>query len=343
MIQEEPFGCTREGTPVTAYRLENENGMRVRILDYGCTVQSVQIPDRNGKPVDVVLGYDTVPEYQQQDGYMGACVGRVGNRIGKGAFTLEGKAFSLACNDRGNHLHGGRVGFDRRLWRGEIVSGGVRFARRSADGEEGYPGNLDVRVTYTLSDANVLRIDYSAVSDQKTLVNLTNHSYFNLNGGGTVLQHLLQIPADRFCENDANCLPTGRLLPVAGTPFDFRTPKPIGRDIGCRDAQLGCGGGYDHNFCLSGARGMHPAAALYAPESGISLEVQTTLPGVQLYTGNSLTPRTGKGGRKYSFRDAVCLETQLWPDAVHHADFPSAVLEPGVCWQQATEYRFGVR
>lgn len=330
------FGRTRDGAAVTAYRLENAAGASVTVLDYGATIQSLSVPNAAGGFTDVVLGYDTVTEYEDNGGFLGATIGRVGNRIGGASFQLGGRTYALARNDGPNHLHGGRRGFDKRMWEAELRDDSLVFSRLSPDGEESYPGDLQVEVTFTLTEDNALRIAYDAVASQDTLVNLTNHSYFNLNGGGTVLHHTLQVLAHRFTENDDGCLPTGRLLPVEGTPFDFRTPKTIGADIGRDDEQLRRGGGYDHNYVLAGPR----AVVLRGDQSGIVLTVDTDQPGMQLYTANTLTQRPGKGGTTMGPRDAVCLETQLFPDGIHRYGFPSPILRAGQKMHSETVFSF---
>ena len=330
------FGTLSDGRPVTAARLTNTRGMSVTVLDYGATIQSLVVPDRCGRPVDVVLGYDTVAEYEANDGYLGATVGRVANRIGGAAFALNGTTYPLAKNDGDNHLHGGLRGFDKYIWDMRAEDGRVICSRLSPDGEEGYPGNLSVTVTFTLTDGGALRIAYDADTDADTPVNLTNHSYFNLDGSADVLAHRLQVFADRFCENDAGCLPTGRLLDVAGTPFDFRTEKALGADICADDEQLRLAGGFDHNFCLSGTR----AAVLRSEASGICLTVDTDRPGMQVYSSNCLTRRAGKGGHSMGRRGALCLETQLYPNALALSDFPSPVLRAGRHLHSETVYSF---
>lgn len=337
------FGRTEQGGTVTAYVLSNRRGARVTILDYGCTVQSLLVPDARGGLTDVVLGYDTVAEYEKNGGFAGAVIGRVANRIGAGAFTLNGKPYFLARNDGPNHLHGGFRGFDKQLWKADEGDGSLTFSRRSPDGEEHYPGNLDVTVTYSLSGENELRITYDAETDADTVVNLTNHSYFNLHGGGTVLSHTLQVFAEQFAENDPNCLPTGRLLPVEGTPFDFRKPKELGRDIDRRDTQLQYGGGYDHNYVLSEPGPLRRAAVLSGPETGIELTVLATQPGLQVYSGNALTPRNGKRGGTVDRRCALCLETQVFPNAMACPHFPSPILRKAEHYREETVYRFGIR
>ena len=336
-----PFGTTKDGKTVTAFTIENDGGMRAEILDYGCTVRSLLVPDCMGRTVDVVLGYNTVAEYEENGGYLGAVVGRVGNRIGGGRFSLGGKEYTLAVNDRGNHLHGGLCGFDKRMWQGKRNGDELVFSLFSPDGEEGYPGNLSATVRYRLDENNTLRITYDAVSDRDTPVNLTNHAYFNLAGGGTVLGHELQIPADRFLEADENCLPTGRMMPVGDTPFDFRESKEIGRDISEDCEQLRRGNGYDHNFCLAGKGEWKLAAVLFCRETGIRMTCMTTQPGVQFYSANGLSEREGKKGRM-GVRQGICLETQVWPDAIHHADFPSCVLRAGEELHTQTAYQFSI-
>lgn len=333
------FGALPDGTSVTAARLENARGCSVTVLDYGATIQSLLVPGRTGRSVDVVLGYDTAAEYAANDGYLGATIGRVGNRIGGASFSLGGETYALAKNDGENHLHGGARGFDKRMWRMTAEGGSLVCERLSPDGEEGYPGSLSVRVTFTLTEDCALRIRYDAETDRDTLVNLTNHSYFNLNGGGSVLDHRLWLGAERFCENDARCLPTGRLLDAAGTPFDFRAGKKLGADIRADDEQLRRFGGYDHNYVLSGKT----AAKLLGAESGIELTVETDLPGMQLYTANSLTERAGKGGQTMARHGAVCLETQLFPNAMNCWGFPSPVLRGGGHMRSETVFSFSVR
>ncbi len=338
ICEKKPFGVTRNGEQVTAYTLSN-GAMSAVILDYGCTIQALYVPDKNGNPVDVVLGYDTVKGYEDGDGYLGAAIGRVGNRIAKGKFTLNGKDYTLAVNNGPNHLHGGLVGFDSVIWDAKVTEDALIFTRLSPDGEEGYPGNLAVTITYRLTE-NAITLTYDAKTDADTLVNLTNHTYFNLAGEGDVLDHVLTVNADAFCEGDPDCLPTGKLIPVAGTPFDFTKAKKIGKDIGADDIQLKNAGGYDHNFALNAGG---TAAVLYSEKTGIEMTTTTTLPGVQVYSANFLTEREGKGGRKIGFRNALCLETQVHPDAIHNPHFPSAVLKAGDLYHTETTYAFAVK
>ena len=333
------FGTLADGRTVTAGTVTNSNGASLTVLDYGATVQTLCVPDRNGRVTDVVLGYDSIAEYQQHGDYLGATIGRVGNRIANAEFSLNGTRYLLAKNDGENHLHGGTEGFDRKLWRMAAQRDSLLCWRTSPDGEEGYPGNLQVRVCFTLTGENVLRIEYDADTDADTLVSLTNHSYFNLNGQGSVLGHRLQLFSERFCENGEGCLPTGTLLTVENTPFDFRQEKRIGAEIDADVAQLTIAGGYDHNYVLGGKK----AAAVYAPESGIEMTVETDLPGMQLYTANFLSERKGKKGSMIGPRDAVCFETQLYPNAMNCYGFPSPVLRAGTHLHSETDYSFRIR
>lgn len=337
------FGRTEAGELVTAYELSNGEGMRATILDYGCTIQSLFVPNAGGGLTDVVQGYDTVTEYEKNGGFMGAAIGRVANRIGAGEFTLNGKTFHLARNDGVNHLHGGFRGFDKRIWKAEEKNGALVFSRLSPDGEENYPGDLDVTIRYTLTEKNELRVAYDADTDADTVVNLTNHSYFNLHGGGSVLGHTLQVLAEQFTEIDAGCLPTGKFLPVEGTPFDFQKPKLLGRDIEISNLQLQYGGGYDHNFVLSEPGPLRKAAILSGPETGIELTVFTTQPGLQIYSGNGLTTRKGKRSGGIERRCALCLETQLFPNAMACMNFPSPILIKSEHYREETIYQFVIR
>jgi aldose 1-epimerase len=325
-ITHRSFGVTQRGEPVTCWRLCAENGSWAEFLDYGCTLYSLVVHSRSGAPVDVVLGYDTAAAYERSDGCMGATPGRCANRIGGAAFTLNGVTYPLAANDGKNHLHGGTRGFSKYVWTVEEAEGGLRFSHLSPDGDEGYPGTLRASVLARWSDSQELELTYRAECDRDTVVNLTNHSYFNLNGHGDILGHRLSIAADFFTENDDACLPTGRILPVDGTPLDFRQAKEIGRDIDSDDPCVRKAGGYDVNLAL---RGTEPAAELYAPESGIRMALSTDQPGLQLYSANSLSERAGKSGARYMPRSALCLETQGFPDAIHHPNFPSCILRRG--------------
>lgn len=333
-----PFGVTARGEQVDLYTIKSAK-LQVELISYGATVRAVRVPDCNGKWRDVTLGYDSVGEYERSDGYLGATVGRCCNRLGGAEFTLNGVRYAVAKNDGENHLHGGEHGFDKYVWDAEIGENYVRFSRVSADGEEGYPGELRVSATYRVEGC-MLEMEYDAVSDRGTLCNLTNHTYWNLNGGGTVLNHTLRLRADSFLESDKFCLPTGRIIPVAGTPMDFRKAKAIGQDIDADYARLREFGGYDHNFCLNGLSGLHEAALLYSAESGIAMRVITTLPGLQVYTANGLSERCGKGGAVYHKHDAVCLETQFYPNAMKCAAFQKPILRPGERYHQVTQYVF---
>lgn len=340
-MKQHPFGTTKDGIAVTAYCLENANGAKATILDYGATLQSLVVPGTGGSFVDVVLGYDTLAEYEENDAFLGASVGRFANRIGGAAFALNGSEYTLAKNDGENHLHGGIKGFDKQVWNATLEQNRLVLRRTSPHMEEGFPGNLQVSIAYTLTDDNALHIAYGADTDADTILNLTNHSYFNLNGGGTALNHTLQLFADEFTQNNSACLPTGKYLSVADTPFDFRVAKPLGRDILAENEQLACGKGYDHNFVLTG-KGVRPIALLVGDQSGIRMTCLTCQPGVQLYSANFLTPRKGKNGSTMGYRDGVCLETQGFPNAPNIAHFPSCVLAKGQHFESETVYKFDV-
>jgi aldose 1-epimerase len=331
---------------VDIFTLRNANGIEIKATSYGAIITSLVTPDRSGRPADIVLGFDSLDGYLEGSPYFGAVVGRYGNRIANGRFTLDGQTYSLATNNGPNHLHGGVRGFDKVVWSAEALSGrpGVAFSRRSPDGEEGYPGNLDVRVVYELTDRDELVVEYRATTDKATPVNLTQHSYFNLAAQGDVLGHQLMIEADRYTPVSSTLIPTGELAPVQGTPFDFRTPAAIGSRIGQSDEQLKNGGGYDHNFVLNRpGPGRQLAARVVEPTTGRTLEVSTTEPGVQFYSGNFLDGTiTGKGGRVYQRRSGFCLETQHFPDSPNHPKFPSTILRPGAVYQSQTVFRFGV-
>lgn len=345
-IRKQPFGQTRNGEPVELYTLTNSNGVETSITNYGGRVVTLKVPDRAGKFADVVLGFDSLDPYLGNSPYFGALIGRYGNRIGKARFTLDGKEYKLAANNGPNALHGGVVGFDKVLWKGEEGTGeepSLKLTYLSKDGEEGYPGNLSVTVVYTLTDRNELRIDYEAATDQDTVLNLTNHSYFNLAGEGVgdILGQEIMINADRFTPIDSGLIPTGELKPVKGTPFDFTKSTAIGARINDRDQQIQFGKGYDHNFVLNGGGGLTLAARVVEPHSGRIMEVLTTQPGVQFYTGNFLDGSVkGKGGKAYPYRSAFCLETQHFPDSPNKPGFPSVVLKPGEKFTSTTVYRF---
>ncbi len=342
----QPFGKTEAGDQVELYTLTNSKGVAAAITNYGGILVSLKVPDRTGNLADVVLGFDGLDGYKTKHPYFGAIVGRYGNRIGKARFTLNGTEFKLALNDGENSLHGGAKGFDKALWSAKPLDGGrsLELTYTSKDGEEGFPGNLTTTVTYSLNEENELKIDYSATTDKDTVVNLTNHSYFNLagQGEGDVLGHMMTLNADRFTPVDAALIPTGDLKPVQGTPLDFRTPHAIGERIGEKDAQIALGKGYDHNFVINRtAEGLTLAARVAEPKSGRVMEVLTTEPGVQFYTGNFLDGSIrGKAGKVYQQRYGFCLETQHFPDSPNKPGFPSVVLKPGGRYQTTTVYRF---
>lgn len=345
MITKERFGVTKDGREVACYTLTNANGAYVKILDYGCTVQSIVVPDRDGKLVDVCLGYDTLAEYEENDGHLGGVVGRHANRIAFSRFTLNGKEYHVARNCGVHHLHGGNRSFDMFVWDAEVCGDTLRLTRLSPDGEENYPGNLRVRVEYVFTDDCALHIRYFAETDADTIINLTNHAYFNLNGqaSGTALGHLLQIDAEQITVNNADSVPTGELADVAGTPFDFRTPKAVEKDFHADNVLLQYGCGYDLNYALDNGGALREVAVLTGEKSGIVMTVATDRPGMQLYTGNYLGNRTGKGGVTYHNNDAVCLETQNYPDAMTHPNFPTPILRAGATYQTETVYRFSVK
>jgi aldose 1-epimerase len=330
------FGKTADGTPVEEFTLTNSTGATVKLISRGATLKEWLVPDKNGEVADVVFGFDDVAGYESPaNGYFGCTAGRVANRIAKGKFTLDGKDYTLATNDAPNALHGGeKRSLDKVVWQGKPFKSddgeGVVFTYSSPDGEEGYPGKLDMQVTYTLNDKNELRIDYSATTDQATPVNLTNHAYFNLAGAGspTINDHELTLTADRYTPVDDTLIPTGELASVEGTPFDFRQPHAIGERVD--QLGTGTGAGYDHNFVLNNQDGdLAVAAKVRDPKSGRVLTVSTTEPGIQFYGGNFLEGAAGKGGKKYAYRSGFCLETQHYPDSVNQENFPPIVLRPG--------------
>lgn len=344
--QTDIFGAMPDGTPVKIYTLSNHRGMKVRITEYGGIITELWAPDRAGKAANVVLGFDRLEEYTRGHPFFGAITGRVANRIAKGKFTLDGRDYTLAVNNGPNHLHGGRAGFDKKVWKSRAFtpddkSTSVEFTYTSPDGEEGYPGTLAVKVTYTLTDDNELRIDYEATTDKATPINLTNHSYFNLAGGGDVLGHRLRLHADHYTPADAGLIPTGEIAPVKGTGLDFTTPRALGERIKDFDSFAK---GYDHNFVINGGGGkLTLCARVEEPVSGRVMEISTTEPGVQLYTGNHLDgKRTGVGGIVCGRHSGFCLETQHYPDAINKPGFPSVVLRPGQTFRSATVHKFSV-
>jgi len=347
-VTQKPFG-TKDGKAVTLYTLTNSHGAQVSILNYGGIVQSLRVPDKNGKLGDVVLGFDSLARYEKDSPYFGALIGRYGNRIAGGKFTLDGKEYKLFVNNGPNSLHGGKVGFDKKVWDSKPIKtkNGVGLDLRyvSKDGEEGYPGTLSVHVIYTWTDNDALKIVYTAVTDKDTVFNPTNHSYFNLAGAGsgTVLDTRLMINASKYTPVDKSQIPTQAGTPGAGTPFDFRRSTAIGARIDATNAQLATGKGYDHNFVINGS-GLRLAARAYSPRSGRVLTMYTNEPGVQLYTGNFLDGRMkGKGGKVYAHRGAFALEAQHFPDSPNHPSFPTTELKPGQVYHQTTEYKFSVR
>lgn len=351
MIDKKLFGKLPTGEEVYLYTLTNKNGMEVKIINYGATVVSLTAPNRDGKYEDVVLGYDNLEDYVNGKSFFGCIVGRFGNRINKGKFKLDGKEYQLTINDGENHLHGGIIGYNKVLWKAEPIindsSQSLKLSYLSPDGEQGYPGNLSIEVVYTLNDKNELLIDYSAVTDKPTILNPTHHSYFNLSGSfeNTILNHELLIDADYITPINNQLIPTGELMKVDNTPFDFRSFKKIGERINDNNEQLKFGKGYDHNWVLNNFDGrVRKVAELYDPSSGRAMEVLTDQPGLQFYSGNFLDGLiTGKNGIKYNYRTGLCLETQFFPDSPNHSNFPSVVLRPGEKYKQKTIYRFIVK
>ena len=347
-ITKSDFGKTQDGKAVELYTLTNKGGLVAKVTTYGALLTEMRAPDRDGKVGNVTLGFDNLDAYLAGHPFFGATAGRYANRIAKGKFSLDGKEYTLKTNNGPNHLHGGEKGFDKVVWTAKPLEGpdgpAVEFSYRSADGEEGYPGNLDIAVTYTLTHDNELRFDYKATTDKPTVVNPTNHSYWNLAGesAGSVLSHVLTIDADKYTPVDATSIPTGELKPVEGTPFDFRKPTPVGARIGQLDNDPQ---GYDHNFALNHPAGqLGMAARLEDPKSGRVMEVWTTEPGVQLYTGNYLDGKQkGREGRPYEKHAALCLETQHFPDSPNREAFPSTRLNPGSTFTSRTTHKFSVK
>ena len=345
-----PFGRMPDGKAVEVYTLTNVRGMEVRAITYGAVIQAIRVPDRAGRLDDIALGYDSMQGYLTSSPYFGAVVGRYANRIARGRFALEGRSYRLAINNAPNHLHGGLKGYDKVLWeaqafqRGDTV--GVTFQHTSPDGDEGYPGTLRVSVSYSLNPSNELVVEYRAIADRATPVNLSQHSYFNLagEGRGDILGHVLEINADRYTPVDSTLIPTGALASVAGTPFDFRSPTAIGARIDQPDPQLKYGKGYDHNFVLNRTGGaLVHAVHVLEPETGRTLDIATTEPGLQFYSGNFLDGTiTGKGGHRYRHRSALVLETQHFPDSPNQPSFPSTILRSGQEYRSKTVFTFGV-
>lgn len=344
-LKREVVARTPEGEAIEAITLKNAHGLEAQLITWGATLTRLTAPDRAGKFVDVTLGFDDPQRYLQPHPFFGCIAGRFANRIGHARFTLDGKAYQLAANNNANHLHGGLRGFDKHIWKAEAAgANAVRFSYISPDGEEGYPGTLTVAVTYTLTDKNELRLDYEARTDAPTVLNLTNHAYFNLTGRGDVLAHELKLHAARFTAVDEGLIPTGEIKSVTGTPLDFTTAKPLGRDIApLKEAKHPLG--FDHNYVIDGAATgkLMPAAELYDPASGRLMRVFTTEPGVQLYTGNHLKDVTGRGGVVIPQHGGVCLETQHFPDSPNKPEFPTTTLRPGEVFRSTTVYEFSVR
>ena len=348
-IQKSNFGAMPDGQTVEVYKLNNVNGLEVGIITYGGIITSLKVPDKAGKIEDVVLGYDTLLEYVDSNLFFGALIGRYGNRIAKGKFSLNGNEYILAKNNGENHLHGGITGFDKVVWSAEPIEAenALKLTYVSKHMEEGYPGTLTTTVTYTLTNNNELKVSYEATTDKSTIVNLTQHSYFNLSGDGTkrITDHLLHIDADTFLPVDEGLIPTGEFRNVENTPFDFRSPKAIGQDISMKNEQLMLGQGYDHNWVLNHQdKGIRFVASAYHPESGRLLEVFTDQPGMQFYSGNFLDGEYhGKNGITYVDRTGFCLETQHYPDSPNQKDFPSVVLNPGEQYRSSTVFKFSIK
>ncbi|HYL63603.1 MAG TPA: aldose epimerase family protein [Candidatus Methylomirabilis sp.] len=345
-VERAVFGQIPGGATIETYTLTNSQGASAKVITYGATLTELRVPDREGKMGDVVLGFDNLQGYLGQHPFFGGTIGRYANRIAKGRFTLDGKEYQLAINNAPNTLHGGEIGFNRRVWTAEPVEAkdgaAVRFRYLSKDGEESYPGNVNVSVTYTLTDANALRIEYSARTDKDTVVNLTNHSYFNLAGAGSgdILKHVLDLNADNYTPVDSTLIPTGEIASVAGTPLDFRKPTAIGERIG----QIPAIGGYDHNFVLNGKMGtLRLAARVTDPVSGRQMEVWTMEPGIQFYTSIHLDGSIKGIGGAYQKYGALCLETQHYPDSPNHPNFPTTVLKPGMRFRSETIYKFSAK
>ena len=349
-ITTSPFGTLPDGKEVTRYTLRNANGVEMSVINYGGIITSLKTIDKQGQFADIVLGYDSVSSYIKSSPYFGALIGRYGNRIAKGKFTLDGTSYKLAINNNENHLHGGLKGFDKVFWNIEVLpdSASLKLTYTSADGEEGYPGTLTTEVIYTLTDANELKIDYHATTDKKTIINLTQHTYFNLTGNANqdILNHQLMMDAPQFLPVDKTLIPTNELKSVANTPFDFNTLTSIGSRIGQDDEQLKFGMGYDHCWVLNHFDGktLRKVAELFEPISGRVLEVSTTEPGLQFYSGNFLDGTLiGKGGVVYKHRSGLCLETQHYPDSPNKPSFPSVVVNPGETYTTTTVYTFSTK
>ena len=336
------FGMTSKGEETRLFTIQNDKGMEIKVSDYGATLVQVRVPDKEGRLLDVVLGYDDVQGYEAGNAFFGATIGRVANRIGNGEFRLGGRTYELTRNDGQNTLHGGRDFYNKRIWKtGETQEDHVEFLMDSPSGDQGFPGNVKISVTYTLTKDNEVKIHYRAVPDADTLMNLTNHSYFNLSGhaSGTVLDQEVMLYADAYARADSQSIPTGEIVPVSGTPMDFRQLKPVGAEIEEAYEALEFGKGYDHNWALNG-NGYRKAAFMRSKESGIAMEVYTDLPGMQFYTANFVDHEKGKAGAVYNMRQAACFETQYFPDAVHKDHFEGPEVKAGEVYETTTAYRF---
>jgi aldose 1-epimerase len=343
-ITREDWGIS-DNKKVNLFTLTNKNNMTVKIIDYGGIITEIIIPDKNGKLIDIALGFDKLDNYLKAHPYLGATIGRFGNRIANGRFSIDGKEYKLACNDGDNHLHGGEKGFDKIVWDSEIQGNTLKLSYFSKDMEEGYPGNMNVEVSFSLTDDNELVIDYIADTDKKTILNLTNHSYFNLNGEGDsndILKHSLKLNCNQYTETDSGSIPTGVISDTLGTPLDFSSLTELGSRINSDFEQMVFAGGYDHNFIINGnTDSLRLAAELQGDISGILMQVLTTEPAIQIYTGNYLDGSvTGKAGKAYTKRSGICLETQHYPDSPNHAAFPTTELEPGKQFKSTTIYKF---
>lgn len=342
-VRVETFGSTSKKEEAVLYTLTNENGMSASITNYGAALVKLNVPDKEGKLRDVVLGYDDVTGYEKGGGSFGAPVGRNANRIGGAVITIQDKTYELEKNDNGNNLHSGTNYYNKRIWNvGEKTDSKIEFVLHSPDGDQGYPGTLDMHVTYELTEDNELRLIYDAVPDQDTIINMTNHSYFNLDGhdSGNVLKELVTLDADYFTRADAQSIPTGELVDVTGTPMDFRMPRALGEVIDADYEAVRLGKGYDHNWVLKNNGKFDKVAQAVSEKSGIVMEVWTDLPGMQMYTANFLDNEHGKNGAVYGIRDAVCFETQYFPDAVHHENFASPICKKGMPYHTVTSYKF---
>ncbi|MGK9367850.1 aldose epimerase family protein [Melioribacter sp. Ez-97] len=349
-ITQDNFGIAPDGSPVFLYTMKNSNGMTVKLTNYGASLVSIVTPDKDGNFADVIAGFDSLSGYVNDNSFIGVTVGRYANRIGKGKFRIDDNEYQLTINDGNNHLHGGVKGFHKLVWDSDIVAGDtssyVVMKLRSPDGYEGYPGNVDVEVKFSLNDNNDLVIEYTGSTDKPTILNLTNHAYYNLSGNfeNTILDHILTINADNFTPIDSELIPTGEIAPVDNTPMDFRKPAAIGARINDDYTQLKYGKGYDHNWALNGYNGkVRKAVTVTDPESGRVLEIFTDQPGIQFYSGNFLNGTiVGKGGIKYNYRTALCLEPQFFPDSPNKDNFASPLLRPGELYRQKTVYHFGI-